>query len=62
MNFKARGRRLSDKEESQIRGQLRRGDTPEAVCERWGIKLQRLRRINCGPLKCMGYAIERYAP
>lgn len=60
--MKPRGRKLTDKQESEIRGQLRRGDTPEVVCERWGIKLQRLRRINCGPLKVMGYAIERYAP
>lgn len=62
MNFKLRGRRLTDKEESQIRGQLRRSDTPKQVCERWGIKLQRLRKINCGPLVKHGYAIERYAP
>ncbi len=48
------------KEQNQIRGQIRRGEDPQKICEEWKIKLPRLRKINCGPLKNMGYAIEAY--
>lgn len=53
-----RGRRLTMAEENTIRGQIRRGEDPNKVCEEWGIKIQRLRRVNGGPLYRMGAAIE----
>lgn len=53
-------RKFTDKEESAIRGEIRRGVPHAELCAKYGIKIQRLRRIACGPLSKMSYAIEGF--
>lgn len=49
---------LTLKEEAQIRREINEGVPHDEICQRWKIKIPRLRVINAGPLQKLTYAIE----